>query len=288
MKRKLVLLYSMLAISLVIFAMGAFAWFSVSEAAKAEGASIQATTTGILKVRAVTDNILLPSPMEYGDYYTEANFASGGNAYHALDDIAGAQRTNISGNGVTFYRLTSTGGGAYAEGVYGTLNNYVEFKLYFTGFSGNTSDETVKRVYLDSSSSLSGSANIRKAIRVAFIAPDDLTVYGVWAPQASLYAPAERTSLGFVKSGDLFPANTGILDYSDATPTPDTVRLRTGIAGATSTTTPLVSVDLGEAHVASQWMYVRIWIEGTDATSIDANLSQLSDISLVFGMAEFS
>lgn len=289
MKRKFVMLYAMLGISLLLFAVGAFAWFTVTATSTVENAQIQAITEGTLRVYATSANHTTP-PGGFSDYKYNVNFSSG---QFADADIANAKRTNISGDGVSFFRLIGGDLPQYSSGVDG-IHNYVQFKLYFTGYNGDSTDTTVKQVYLTGNSAITkvGEASdpsIVAGIRVAFLNAAGTSTIGIWAPHATEVSGATHAgNLNYVKSTDQYPNASGILGYTKSGDTPlyETLRVTHGdLEGDYIEATPLLPVVLGTAHSTSQAMVVRIWIEGADAATVDANLRALSNIKMNFGVA---
>jgi hypothetical protein len=283
------MLYAMLGISLLLFAVGAFAWFTVTATSTVENAQIQAITEGTLRVYSVSPNQTV-EPTGFGDYKYNVNFSSGQFADAA---IANAKRTNISGNGTSFFRLIGGDSPSYSAGVDG-IHDYVQFKLYFTGYNGDSTDTTVKYVYLTGNSAITkvGEASdpsIIAGIRVAFLNAAGTSTIGIWAPHATVVSGATHAgNLNYVKSTDTYPSASGILGYTKSGDTPlyETLRVINGdLDGGKIQATPLLPVVLGTAHSTSQAMVVRIWIEGADAATVDANLRALSNIKMNFGVA---
>jgi len=291
MKRKFVMLYAMLGISLLLFAVGAFAWFTVTATSTVDSAQIQAITEGTLRVYATSAN-LTTDPEGFSDYVYSINFASGD---FADEDIAGAKMTNISGNGLSFYKLVGGDTPQYDSGVDG-IHNYVQFKLYFTGYNGDPDDVTQKYVYLTGASEITkvgeaGDPSIINSIRVGFLNAAGNAVVGVWAPNATVEsAPANVGDIYYVGSSDTYPAATEILGYTKASGGGsnlyDTLRVINGdLDTGKIQSTPLLPVTLGTAHSLTQALTVRIWIEGADDASTDANLRAISNIKMNFGVA---
>lgn len=293
MKRKFVMLYAMLGISLLLFAVGAFAWFTVTATSTVENAQIQAITEGTLRVYATSENLTTP-PEGFSDYKYNVNFSSG---QFADVDIANAKRTNISGDGVSFFRLLGGDTPAYTPGVDG-IHNYVQFKLYFTGYNGDPTDTTEKQVYLTGNSAITkvGDASdpsIIAGIRVAFLNAAGNSTIGIWAPHATEVSGATHEGdINYVKSGDTYSSASGILGYTKASGGGsnlyNVLRVINGDLDSGSgkiQATPLLPVVLGTAHSTEQAMVVRIWIEGADAATVDANLRALSNIKMNFGVA---
>ena len=103
-------------------------------------------------------------------------------------------QTSNFGNGVSFYKLIGGDTPAYSSGVDG-IHNYVEFKLYFTGYNGDPTDTTVKQVYLTGNSAITkggeaGDPSIVAGIRVAFLNAAGTSTIGIWAPHATVVAGA--------------------------------------------------------------------------------------------------
>lgn len=302
MKRKFVMLYAMLGISLLLFAVGAFAWFNVSANPTTEGTQLQAITDQSLKIYANSPGFTT-DPSAFANYVNSINFAS--TAPFVDTAVTGAKFTNISGNGLTFYRLSSTP--AYVSGVTG-IHNYLELEFWFTSFSGDTGDSSTSWVYLTSTASIDKyvpeggvDLDITPSIRVAFLNAAKDNIIGIWAPGATTISePAHTGDIYYVKADDAYSAATGIvgryiktedpaITTYDITPSAaffDVERIVHGdLYEGLIQATPLLQITNNVDHSLNQKMVVRIWIEGADAATQNSNIRALSRIKLAFGAA---
>jgi len=271
MKKKLIFSYSFLAVTMVLLVVGVFAWFSLSETSRGQGASIVATSKGVLKIYPESDNLTLPDPLLYSHFVNLVDFSTG---TFADADLVGEEKSNISGDGETFFYLTAEDPVTFAT-ITGDLHKYITFDLYFTGFSGVAEGGVNKGVYLTGDSDISD-VTIKEAVRVAFLDSSG-DVVGIWAPYGGLDA-----NLKFVKTGDT-TTPTGTIAASGG----DVLRVEKG-NGSAGGATNLVTVNTGTAVSATQKLTVVMWIEGTAATAIDANLGQEIELTLDFGMDTYA
>ena len=268
MKKKLIFSYSFLAVTMVLLVVGVFAWFSLSETSRGQGASIVATSKGVLKIYPESENLELPGTLLYSHFVNLVDFSTG---TFADADLVGEEKSNISGDGETFFYLTAEDPVTFAT-ITGDLHKYITFDLYFTGFSGVAEGGVNKGVYLTGASDISDVA-IKEAVRVAFLDSSG-NVVGIWAPYGGL--------LKFVQTGDT-TAPTGTIAESGG----DILRIEKG-NGAADEATNLLTVNTGTAVSATQKLTVVMWIEGTAATAIDANLGQEVMLTLDFGMDTYA
>lgn len=280
MKKKLIFSYTFLAVMMVLLVVGVFAWFSLSETSKGQGASIVATSKGVLKIYPAVDASLIGSgdntpkafsSLQYGDFVNNVDFRS---APFKISGLVEQEKSNISGDGKTFFYLTKETPVEYSA-INGELHKYITFDLYFTGFSGVAGAGVDKGVYL-TGGSLINDVTIRKAVRVAFISNNDIV--GIWAP----YTDATEPILFVTSAG---PAGTTNEPKGEIATNPTAGQIKRIIANNTSTSaTKILEVNTGKAKDAAQKVSVVMWIEGTDEESIDANLGQTVMLSLDFAM----
>ena len=156
------------------------------------------------------------------------------------------------------------------------MHKYITFDLYFTGFSGVAGAGVDKGVYLTGGSVIND-VTIRKAVRVAFLDSNN-NIVGIWAPYTDATEP-----IPFVTSAGA--AATTNEPKGEIATTPTAGQIKRIIAHNTSTSaTKILEVNTGTAKAAAQKVSVVMWIEGTDAEAIDANLGQTVMLSLDFAM----
>ncbi len=281
MKKKLIFSYTFLAVMMVLLVVGVFAWFSLSETSKGQGASIVATSKGVLKIYPAVDASLIGpgdntpiafASLQYGDFVNNVDFRS---SPFKISGLVEQEKSNISGNGKDFFYLTKESPVEYSA-ITGELHKYITFDLYFTGFSGVAGAGVDKGVYLTGGSTMSN-VTIRKAVRVAFLDSNN-EIVGIWAPYTAATEPIKFvTSAGAVSSTQE--------PKGEIASTPSAGQIQRIAAHNTCTSaTKLLEVNTGTAKAAAQKLSVVMWIEGEDAEAIDANLGQEVMLSLDFAM----
>ena len=109
MKKKLIFSYTFLAVMMVLLVVGVFAWFSLSETSKGQGASIVATSKGVLKIYPAVDASLIEpgdntpiafASLQYGDFVNNVDFRS---SPFKISGLVEQEKSNISGNGKAFF-----------------------------------------------------------------------------------------------------------------------------------------------------------------------------------------
>lgn len=269
MKRKFILLFLMLFVSILVVTAAGYAWFTVSAISEVNGTNVKAQTEGFLKVWTPNNNGLTNQYMNYTTYidFTEGDFANPGYTNHVM--------TNQSGNGYLFYDTLGTNSNINYREVSG-VGVALSFSLYFSAFTGSSGGSVdTREVFLTNDSIIdSGSLDLGRAVRIAFIDKND-QICGIFKNSGS--------EGNFVTSGDYNfgngqpPTTSGII-FGDS-----------GEAVANNSTT-IPEITFGStifkinanAFTANDKLKVVIWFEGTDSYCNDAVLGQDVDIRLVF------
>ena len=158
-------------------------------------------------------------PTGFSDYVFTANFSKNGNFVDPA--INNAKLANISGDGITFYRITGKDAPTYTAGVDGSFN-YIQFKLYFTAYNGDSSDTGVKYVYLTGNSTITevdeeGATATIPFVRVAFLNATGDKIIGIWAPHATVVSNTpNKGDILYIKPTDTYPSANGVVGYTKA------------------------------------------------------------------------
>lgn len=285
----IVALSSLLAVTAGAAATSTFAWFTSNRTATVTYTKATAyTTSGEMTLKyvapAVGSTFNTPGTTDYVSSLDITNATAGGKV------------TDISGDGATFYKPKLTADSTddatnwkFVNGTYTATTNtadtsyYVEFGIAFK--NGNTDPANNKmKVYLNTGSTLTGvvasgegaSAQqtknnlAAKAMRVAFLTGTTLTAY--WNPND------DGTTLKYMKSGAV-SANT--LDLGDESGlTNYHYSNYTDVNTADSTT--LEKQLLGEIGATDLTITVRMWLEGTSSSCLNAAKGGETKLNLAF------
>ncbi|MGI6710743.1 MAG: hypothetical protein ACOX4W_04795 [Bacilli bacterium] len=279
MRRRFVLLFLMLIVSLLVATSAAYAWISLSKRASYQSSLIQASTSGKLRIYANTaDSETYPRIFE--NYRREIFFDDEFDPFYStsvIDHLMGDQ----SGNGLSFYAINEASPTNYKK-----VNGYGDALVISFWFSAYNMDEdepedTDKIVYLTGDANLTADQEISRATRVAFI--KDNKLIGIWAPNAI------SDELTFVTSADfdnpIGGATSGRIKENPEGEN-EVLLIKAGYAAMA---TPLFLIDASKFdEEGKDVVTLVVWFEGTDENCVDAYLGQNVEINLVFAVRNAS
>lgn len=284
----IVALSSLLAVTAGAAATSTFAWFTSTRTATVTFTQATAySDNGNLTVKYVAPElgsafIKTPSTTDYAGALDLENSTNNG------------LMTDISGNGVTFYKPTMTPDATdtnqkFVDGTAGTAVNsntkqyYIEFGLEF---KNNNTSGTMSVYYNNNSKVEAGSgtdttanADVIVASRVAFLTRTGeagsyvYSLVGYWNPNSDT-TPVYMSSATVASNAITTSDATGLTNYLAGTPVAVTKSTDTGA------TKQLVLPDIAAA--GTKQIFVRMWLEGTSSKCVNAAKAGTAKLTLGF------
>lgn len=288
----IIALSSLLAVTAGVAATSTFAWITSTRTAtvtykKATAYSNNGNLT--LKYVAPTAGAAFNTP-NITDYTGQLDITNA---------VAGGKITDISGDGVTFYKPKLTADSTdsiqkFVDGTYAAIANsdstsyYVEFGIAF--HNGNTDPATNKmKVYVNTGSSLLADVSTTgtteekaiqnakndlaaKATRVAFLAGSATpTLQAYWNPNSDA-TPIYMSSGTVADNKIVTTACTGLSEY-----------VAGNYGDINLAATAIENQYLGEVADTDLAITVRMWLEGTSTSCINGSKDGQVNLTLSFG-----